>query len=87
MPTWPRVHNSLISISLENHQLDPIFVEDSQQSLTIYNYLFGEIQRGELFLLVILEDHPRAQSHMAIWKVSQLTGKIPNVLITIIILL
>ena len=43
-----------------------MFVEDSQQSLTIYNYLFGEIQRGELFLLVILEDHPRAQRHMAI---------------------
>ena len=55
-----------LSISLENHQLHSIFTEDSQQSLTIYNYLFGKIQRGELFLLVILEDHPRAQRHMAI---------------------
>ena len=56
-----------LSISLKNHQLEPIFVEDSQQSLTIYNYLFGEIQRGEWFLLVILENHPRAQRHFERW--------------------
>ena len=43
---WPLVHN-FFSICLENHQFDTIVFKDSQQCLTIYNYLFGERDENE----------------------------------------
>ena len=47
------------SICLENHQSDPIVFEDSQQSLTIYNYLVTEMGMNVL-------GYSGVQSHLAI---------------------
>ena len=54
---WANVQILLFRI-LSKSSIGPLF---SHQTLTIYNYLFGENQKGELMFLVILEDPPRGE--------------------------